>query len=72
MMALEKGVCSDEMVNVAQPYLARIGERYLAITPFDITGENRTLLPYKEAYFVDPVTREQKSFLTLHELAPII
>jgi len=71
MIQLGKGVCGNEQVSVNQQYLARIGERYLVVTPIDPTGASRPELPYMEAAFIDPLDRERKSFKAIHDIAPI-
>lgn len=62
MIALGKGICSDELVIVGHPYLVRIGDRYVVIVPIDPTGAPRQELPYLEAAFIDPMDQRQRPF----------
>ncbi len=76
MIALGKSVCSDEMVDemvfIGRPYLARIDTRYFVLTPMEMRKSGRTEIPYLEAAYFDPQSREMMCFRNLDEVAPII
>ena len=71
MIAVGEGIRSDEIVSTSQPYLARIGVRYLVVTPIDPTGAARQALPYMEAAFIDPMDKRQRPFSDIHDICPI-
>lgn len=83
MIALGKGVCSEETVDLGHPYLARIGERYFVIKFLDgqtgafVLGSNkeaRNKIPFSEAVYFDPLSNpwwEVHRTDELHEFHPI-
>ena len=71
MIALGKGVCSDELISRHQQYLARIGERYLVVEPMDFNFKEQAVIPFSEALFFDYRFDQARPFTDLDEFAPI-
>jgi len=70
MMAISKGICSDEVIELHVPYLARDGKRYLVIYPYCLRSwENNC--SYRDAVFCEYNTTETRQVMELSELARI-
>lgn len=63
MMAIGKGLCTDDFVIVGAPYLGKLDHnRYLVIVPICPNGTTKARLPYKEAAYIDPLDKKMVLF----------
>lgn len=75
MIAVGDGLCSDERVIVGRPYLARIADKYLVVTPLPYDANLKPTecdsIPWCEAWWDDVSNGVLRPFTDLHEACPI-